>query len=212
MTVIAGLAWTAAAQLASPRDGEQAQSRAPRSTGGDDEPAVGAPLSPPLPHGHGSDDTVRSSDDTDRGLDIQQGHDAGDTGASTPQSAPASDASPRFTSVDIFVDSGKEPLSAYQFELLARRAEVKIVGVEGGDHPAYASPPYYDPAALSRNRIIIAAFNTGDQLPTGKSRVARLHLQVTGAMPEFTTRLEVAGNTKGQAIPASIIAVSGEHE
>jgi hypothetical protein len=89
---------------------------------------------------------------------------------------------PRFVALDIFVDSGATPLAAYQFELSASKGEIQIVGVEGGEHPAFAEPPYYDPAALQHERIIIAAFNTGTntQLPVGKTRVGASALACTG--------------------------------
>ncbi|GMU20261.1 MAG: hypothetical protein AMXMBFR13_03590 [Phycisphaerae bacterium] len=89
---------------------------------------------------------------------------------------------------------------------------VKIVGVEGGEHTAFREPPYYDPAALSRNRIIIAAFNTGRDLPRGKTRVARLHLAITGPEPEYTAKLDIAASAEGAAIPATISEEPGVTE
>ena len=117
---------------------------------------------------------------------------------------PASQASPRFTAIDITIDSGNQPFAAYQFELLASGADAKIVGVEGGEHAAFREPPYYDPAALSQNRIIIAAFNTGRDLPSGKTRVARLHLQITGGEPTYKVKLDVAGDSDGKPVTAKI--------
>ena len=74
----------------------------------------------------------------------------------------------RFEAVEVDIDSGDKPLAVYQLELLDPTHSTVIVGIEGGEHAAFAKPPYYDPAALSRNRVIIAAFNTGNELPTGK--------------------------------------------
>jgi hypothetical protein len=115
----------------------------------------------------------------------------------------------RFEAIDICIDSATQPLAAYQFELLADAASVKIVGVEGGEHPAFREPPYYDPAALSHNRIIIAAFNTGRDLPQGKTRVARLHLQVTGPAPQYQTKLDAAATVEGKEIPATVSVEAG---
>lgn len=110
----------------------------------------------------------------------------------------------RFAAVDVYVDSGKKPLAAYQFELTASTGLFKIVGVEGGEHAAFAPPPYYDPAALSRDRIIIAAFNTGTDLPTGKTRVARIHVRVTGNEdPEYVVKLTVAAAANGELLSAT---------
>ncbi len=84
----------------------------------------------------------------------------------------------RFTTVDIYLDSGDMPLAAYQLQFKATEGEVKIVGIEGGEHDAFSEPPYYDPEAIQRERVIIAAFNTSDasQLPAGRTRVATIHL------------------------------------
>lgn len=107
----------------------------------------------------------------------------------------------RFTAVDVYVDSGDEPLAAYQFELTATAGEFRIVGVEGGSHIAFAEPPYYDPAALMQDRIIIASFNTGDDLPTGRTRIARIHVQIVGNQePTFVVELDVAASADGSAL------------
>lgn len=117
----------------------------------------------------------------------------------------------RFAWVDVFIDSADQPLAAYQFELTAATGAFQIVGVEGGEHPAFAEPPYYDPAALQNDRIIIAAFNTGDDLPTGKSRVARIHVQIAGVeAPEYVVSLTVAAGPDGQEVPAVATFAEGE--
>lgn len=114
----------------------------------------------------------------------------------------------RFAPLHIYLDSGNEPLAAFQFELKTSTGRIKIVGVEGGQHPAFEEPPYYDPAALAQDRIIIAAFNTGDDLPKGRSRVATIHLQIIGdAEPEYELELTVAADTDGNEIPAEITFV-----
>ena len=117
----------------------------------------------------------------------------------------------RFVPLAVYVDSGEQALAAYQFELTAAGAEVKIVGVESGEHKAFGAAPYYDPAAMMNNRIIIAAFNTGDDLPTGRTRVARLHLQIKGdAQPEYEIKLITAGDNQGDKINAQISLAQGE--
>jgi hypothetical protein len=116
---------------------------------------------------------------------------------------------PRFRWVEIYVDSGDKPLAAYQLELTAAEGAFKIVGVEGGAHPAFATPPYYDPAALSRDHVILAAYNTGDELPTGKTRVARVHVMVSGATPRYAVKLTVAAGPDGDEIDAFASALEG---
>ena len=116
----------------------------------------------------------------------------------------------RFEAVDVYVDPAGQPLAAYQFELTARGADVKIVGVEGGEHAAFKEPPYYDPAALMGGRVIIAAFNTGHDLPRGRTRVATVHLRVVGGEAQYGIVLEAAAADGGGEIPAEISVQKGE--
>ncbi len=116
----------------------------------------------------------------------------------------------RFEAVDVYVDSGAKPLAAYQFELTATRGRAAIVGVEGGEHPAFQQAPYYDPAALQHDRIIIAAFSTGRDLPTGRTRVARVHLQVSGEeKPAYAVTLQAAATAGGARISATATVEQG---
>ncbi len=117
----------------------------------------------------------------------------------------------RFEPLHIYIDSGDKTLAAFQFELKTVAGEVKIVGVEGGEHRAFAEPAYYDPAALANDRIIIADFNTGEDLPTGCSRIATVHLQIIGELkPEYELELSVAASPHGERIPAEIAFEKGE--
>lgn len=120
----------------------------------------------------------------------------------------------RFAPLHIYIDSGKSNLAAYQFELKAAAGQIKIVGVEGGRHEAFKEAPYYDKAALqNKDRIIIAAFNTGSNLPKGRTRIATIHLQIIGEIePEYELELDVAGDADGKEIPAEITFEKGEIE
>lgn len=120
---------------------------------------------------------------------------------------PASDAAVRFRTVDVYVDSKEPPLAAYQLELSVTNSAsaAKIVGIEGGESPAFSEPPFYDPQAMQHEHIIIAAFSTNavNQLPKGKTRVATIHIQTSSAAePEFALRLQVAADSSGTKIPA----------
>jgi len=124
----------------------------------------------------------------------------------------------RFAPLHIYLDSSNKLLAAYQFELKAAagkpapaKAGVKIVGVEGGEHKAFKEAPYYDPAALANDRIIIAAFNTGRDLPKGRTRIATIHLQIIGhAEPDYELKLTVAADADAKEIPAKITFEKGE--
>jgi hypothetical protein len=131
--------------------------------------------------------------------------------AAAAQQAPAPTI--RFQAIDIYIDSGETPLAAYQVEIRAAAASATLVGVEGGEAAPFRDPPHYDAAALHENRlverIILAAYTTAaaDKLPTGRTRVARIHVQVTGdpnAEPQYHSDLMAAGDADGQRIPATL--------
>lgn len=124
------------------------------------------------------------------------------------QVPPAVRAEPRFEWVDVSIDPHDKPLAAYQFELKSSGGDVTLVGVEGGEHPAFNPPPYYDPRANLQNRIVIAGFNTGDNLPRGRTRVARVMVKVTGN-PTYAASLQVAASQEAKPIDASISVAEG---
>jgi hypothetical protein len=117
-----------------------------------------------------------------------------------------------FAPLYIYIDSGDKSLAAYQFELKATAGQIKIVGVEGGSHEAFKEAPYYDKAALlNKERIIIAAFSTGGNLPKGRTQVATIHLQIIGdAEPQYELKLIVAADADAEEIPAEISYEKGE--
>jgi hypothetical protein len=153
-----------------------------------------------------------------------------------PQASQASkriESKVRFAPVHVYLDPGGRPLAAYQFELVcsvpvgayssadeednaSRRhyeRQIKIVGVEGGAHPAFQDAPYYDPAALMNERIIIAAFNTGANLPTTRTRIATIHLQILGdAEPKYELSLTTAADANGENLPVRITLEKGEQK
>ena len=133
-------------------------------------------------------------------------------GAGPALDAPGAAPGVRFSHVDVYLDVGAKPLAAYQFELVPTAGEVLLTGLEGGEHAAFRDAPYYDPAALhqAKSRVIVAAFNTGGDLPHGKTRVARLHVQVTGpAEPAWATKLQVAASSDGKPIDAKLTVSAG---
>ena len=96
-------------------------------------------------------------------------------------------------------------------EFKATTGYVEIVGIERGDNPDFHDPPYYDPAALKSNRIVVGAFDLADQLPSGKIRVARVHLHISGAQkPVYAVNLVVAGDKEGKPITAQTSFSEGE--
>lgn len=123
-----------------------------------------------------------------------------------------SDAASRlsFAFVDVFIDPRGVPLAAYQLELRTPSGDVKLVGIEGGDHAAFALPPYYDPKALLNDRVVIAAFNTAPakDLPAAKTRVARLMIRSAGTKPSFEVTLHVAASANAKPLKDAVISIS----
>jgi hypothetical protein len=119
--------------------------------------------------------------------------------------APAS----RFTYVDLMIDPKGQPLAAWQLEFTAEVGQISLVGVEAGEAPAYAKrPPYYDPAALAGNRIILGDYSLDPNLPKAKTRIARLMLEIRGdAKPQYVTKLMAAANADGKTIPVELSIV-----
>jgi hypothetical protein len=108
-----------------------------------------------------------------------------------------------FTAVDIYIDSNDAPLAAYQLEFSGHGTQVRIAGIEGGEHEAFKAPPFYDPKAMQQERVILAAFNTAaaTKLPTGRIRVATVHLQYAGPQPPtFSVKLHTASDSQGHEI------------
>jgi hypothetical protein len=111
----------------------------------------------------------------------------------------------RFEAVDIFIDAGTQPLAAYQLEFRVKNGGARIVGVEGGTSPAFNEPPFYDPKAMQKERVIIAAFSTlpAKKLPKDKIRVATIHLELRGNdEPEVGVKLQIAASPDGEKITA----------
>jgi len=119
----------------------------------------------------------------------------------------------RFAAYEVFVDSGAEPLAAWQLEIRAAKGDVKITGIEGGEHAAFRQPPHHDPKAIQRERVKLAAFSTAaaDRLPKGRTRVATVHVQVSGRVqPEFTVKVEAAANAGGKKISMEAVIKAKE--
>ena len=124
---------------------------------------------------------------------------------------PKADQAVRFTTYDVFVDAGAKRLGAYQIEIICNSAQSTIVGVESGVAPFDESAPYYDPAALRKGRIILAAFTTQKVPPAGRIRVARVHFQETG-LGEYSSKLILAASPEADRIRATATLVRAGEE
>ena len=116
----------------------------------------------------------------------------------------------RFCAVDILIDSGEKPLAAYQAVFSIGDGSGKIVGIEGGESPAFRAAPYYDPKAIQHERVIVAAFCTdkSERLPTGKTRVSTIHLQTSATTKlRFELKIQVAADDQGNPIEVRATAI-----
>ena len=122
---------------------------------------------------------------------------------------PAAVANVQFKAIDVFVDSTDQPLAAYQFELHAAAGDVKIVGIEGGEHGAYKQAPFYDPKAMMGDQVIVAAYSTSGDLPAGKTRVARVHVRVGGDVePKYELKLTASASKEGKSIAGATVSLA----
>lgn len=137
----------------------------------------------------------------------------------TPNTQPANDsASPevkqlaqdrvsRFAAVDIVIDAKDQPLAAYQVSFAASQGDIRITSIEGGEHAAFAEPPFYDPKAIQNERAVFAGFSTNEakDLPIGKTRIATVHVEIRGNVePEYELKLSVAATVGGESIPVQL--------
>jgi|SRR5688572_12893684 len=115
-----------------------------------------------------------------------------------------------FRAIDLFVDSGNQPLAAYQLSFACEAADAKIVGIEGGEHSAFAEPPYYDAKAMQNNRVVVAAFSTAspEQLPRGRTRIATIHIQTSANVARrYDLKVKAAATPAGESISVSAEAI-----
>ena len=134
------------------------------------------------------------------------------TWAQNAEQQPRPSTSVRFAALHIMANSGDKSLAAYQFRLKATVGDVKIVGVEGGEHSAFRDAPYYDPKAIQRERVIVGAFSTGPagELPSGRTRIATIHVQISGPIaPQYTLSLDTAATADGSPVDVTISLMEG---
>ncbi len=120
----------------------------------------------------------------------------------------------RFAAYDVVIElpesvGASGGLAAWQVSLRAEGA--RIVGIEGGEHRAFAAPPHYDPRAMMNDRAILAAYSTADDLPRGRTRVARVHVRLDGqTAPAWEASLSVATDADGARVEARVSVMRTE--
>lgn len=129
-----------------------------------------------------------------------------------PATAGAQDSAVRvFDTVRIQIDTGEAGLAGYQLRADFGKSDARIVGIEGGDGPAFATPPHYDPRALRGGEVVLAALAAGDDLPTGRTTVAVLHVEsAAGGRGPLELSELVAVGADGAAIEATLVSSNGD--
>jgi len=113
-----------------------------------------------------------------------------------------------FRVIDIFLDPKGKSLGAYQLHWKITTPNARIVGIEGGDHPAFRNPPQYDPRVIQGERVVVAAFNAAAEksLPKTKIRIGSIHIEAT---PAATCRFEIE-NLEAADAQGSRISVNAQ--
>jgi len=111
----------------------------------------------------------------------------------------------RFRPLTIELEVADHSVAAYQVELKIVSGDTMIVGVEGGSAIGFTEPPYYDSAALSGGRIILAALNPFVSLPTGRHKVAVIHMRESGETPIYELEVITAGDLDGNIVPVTAV-------
>jgi hypothetical protein len=120
-----------------------------------------------------------------------------------------------FAVFDVYVDAGTEHLAAYQLKISDSHAAVKILSIEGGEHTSFSSAPKFDPKAIQRDVIKLAAFSLdpAEKLPLGRVRVASLHVEIgPGMKPDWKAITEAAGGPDGKKISAAVSVVQRKND
>jgi hypothetical protein len=121
----------------------------------------------------------------------------------------------RFAVYDLYISPKVEPLAAYQIKIKATTGNVKIISVEGGEHSAFKEAPFFDPKAIQKGTIKLAAFSTKEaaELPARQTRVASIHIQTdrTDEVP-FDLDLQVVATTNGRPIGAKVRFIERDQE
>lgn len=114
----------------------------------------------------------------------------------------------RFAALDIYLQTST-PVAAWQFELNSRHGKMQVVGVEGGDSAAFRRAPYYDREAVQlgeADRLVVADYSLAsvDELPSGRFRIATIHVMTSGVIDDIELTLITATAHDGTVIKATI--------
>jgi hypothetical protein len=116
-----------------------------------------------------------------------------------------------FGTVVVTLDPMGEELAGWQLRADFGKGYAAIVGIEGGEHPAWAEPAHYDPRALNGGEIVLAALAADTELPTGPTVVAVIHVEhYVSGLPPLEISEVVAVGSDGNEIPVTVTQENGD--
>jgi len=116
-----------------------------------------------------------------------------------------------FGTIVLTIDAAGEELAGWQLRADFGKSDARIVGIEGGEHAAFASAPHYDPRALNGGEIILAALSSHEELPTGPTVVAVIHVEHDrSGLPPLEVSELIAVGSDGNETPATVIQENGD--
>lgn len=131
-------------------------------------------------------------------------------GASASAAGETADRPRVFSVLRLEIDPSGAELSGWQLRADFGKSDARIVGIEGGASPAFTAPPYYDPRALNGGEIVLAALARGQELPTGRTTVAVLHVEHDpSGLPPLEVSELIAVGADGDEIEAAVIQENG---
>lgn len=116
-----------------------------------------------------------------------------------------------FGTIVVTLDPQGVELAGWQLRCDFGKSDARIVGIEGGDHQAFADPPHYDPKALNTGEIILAALSTHEELPTDATIVAVIHVEHDrSGLPPLEISEIVAVGADGNEITVTVNQENGD--
>lgn len=116
-----------------------------------------------------------------------------------------------FGTIVVTLDPAGRELAGWQLRADFGKSDARIVGVEGGEHPAWAEAPHYDPRALNGGEIVLAALAADTELPTGPTVVAVIHVEHDrSGLPPLEISEVVAVGSDGSEITVTVTQENGD--
>ena len=116
-----------------------------------------------------------------------------------------------FGTIVVTLDPQGAELAGWQLRADFGKSDARIVGIEGGEHAAFAEPPHYDPEALNTGEIILAALSSHEELPTGATVVAVIHVEHDrSGLPPLEISEVVAVGADGNEVQVTVDQENGD--